>query len=211
MLNGGRPPDLRAAKRGDVDAMRHVASNYELGSRGVKRNLNKAVEWYWKLVRLGDRDSMTTLGLMAVESKQYELAAELLKKAARLGDDYALDNLRALAKKGILDPLDPGEDLQLLESSALLGGNPIALRDLGLMYEKGRGNVTVDRVRAYVYLTLASHYEEAQEGLGAASIRVKRLEKKLNSEEHLDAQKLMNETFDAMELQEGMDSGSQKG
>jgi TPR repeat protein len=54
---------LKAAEKGDIDAMYYVGCDYDKGLV-VKKDGAKAVEWFLKAVNKGDVEAMNYLGFM---------------------------------------------------------------------------------------------------------------------------------------------------
>ena len=93
-----------------------------------------------ELVKQGDTDAMTRLGLMYDSGKgvpqNFEKAKELYEQAANLGNAGAINNLGTMYYFGQCGPRDYSKAKECFEQSAILG-NDIAMVNLGCMYEYG--------------------------------------------------------------------------
>lgn len=131
-----------AAEDGDVQAMWHLAKCYEYG-KGVKKDYEKAIEWYRQAADGGSSAAMRSLainykgGRCGLE-KDNRKAINWLRKAADAGDNYASFTLGDLYARG------DGVDKDMTEavkywSSAAYGGHLDAMCNLGICYTRGWG------------------------------------------------------------------------
>eukprot|EP00900_Chrysochromulina_parva_P006379 jgi/Chrpa1/15742/Chrysochromulina_OHIO_Genome00018234-RA len=94
---------LREAEAGDGAAMCSLGALYELGQKGLAKDLAKAFEWYEKSHEAGDATGTASLGKCYFQGtgvpKCQSRANTLLSDAARCGSQYACVKLgRAYAK-----------------------------------------------------------------------------------------------------------------
>jgi uncharacterized protein len=188
---------LKAATQGDRRSMVMVATVYRYGMGGLPADSGKAAEWYRRLAEAGDGPAMLNLGLMSVEGARYDEVSVWLRRAARLGAPTAIAVLRGYIEQGILPPVGPEDDLELLDAG-IRAGDESAFLILGLKYEKGE-DVPRDVVKAFVYLTLVSYSEEAKGRPGPASDAVARLQNELTPAEHAAAKDLLEQTMEELQ------------
>lgn len=94
-----------AAEKKVSDACYNLGVAYEYGKFDVKKDINKAVEYYEQGVALDAPDCMVNLGCILETSKEYpndkKRAFELYSKAAEKDMGYAYNNLGTCYKRGI--------------------------------------------------------------------------------------------------------------
>jgi TPR repeat protein len=185
---------LKAATQGDRRSIVMVATVYRYGMGGLPADSGKAAEWYRRLAESGDALAMLNLGLIAVEGARDDEASAWLRRAARLGAPTAIAVLRGYIEQGVLPPIGPEEELELLDAG-IRAGDESAFLILGLKYEQGQ-DVPRDVVKAFVYLTLVSYSEEAKGGPGPASDAVARLRNELTPAEHAAATERLEQTME---------------
>lgn len=122
---------LKAAKKGDVEAMSVVAFMYERGF-GTKRDAKKTIKWYTKAAKKGHLASMRELGglyLFATDGDEEGKPApyhnekkgiEWFCKAAEAGDVSCYETL-ALYYMGNVDPAQPAEAIKWYRKAADAG------------------------------------------------------------------------------------------
>ena len=95
----------KAAEKKVHDAFYNLGIAYEFGRFDVKKDINKAVEYYEQGAALDDADCMVNLGCILETSKEYpndkKRAFELYSKAAEKEKGYAYNNLGTCYKRGI--------------------------------------------------------------------------------------------------------------
>lgn len=128
------------AKAGDVHAMTMLGELYSNGL-GVKRDFDKAVEWYRKAVDGGDREAMLALAMMRLGGyggSDKQEAVKLLASSAKLGEPKAAYNLALLYLGGQVLPQDVKRAAELMRLSAD-AGNAEAQYALATFYKEGTG------------------------------------------------------------------------
>ena len=90
---------LKLAKNGDIEANYQLAQRYEYG-RGVKKDLNTAIQLYYIAAKKGHCDSQFKLGYLLGEAKAYTESAEWYLKAAEQGHSAAQYNLAHYYRNG---------------------------------------------------------------------------------------------------------------
>lgn len=92
---------LEKARRGDPEAAYDIAERHYEG-RGVKRDFQKAAEWFARSAELGNVKAKTNLGLMFLAGrgvvKNPARAKKYLKSAAEAGDVTAQSMLVKIRK-----------------------------------------------------------------------------------------------------------------
>jgi uncharacterized protein len=88
---------------GNRDAHYNLGLLYSEGGKGLKKDFEKAAEWFRKAAEQGDVEAQCNLGVMFAEgigvARDYEKSMEWLVKAADQGDETAQGNLRILLNK----------------------------------------------------------------------------------------------------------------
>ena len=114
-----------AAEKKVSDACYNLGVAYEYGKFDVKKDINKAVEYYEKGVALDAPDCMVNLGCILETSKEYpndkERAFELYSKAAEKDMGYAYNNLGTCYKRGIGTEANQEKALECYYKAAKLG------------------------------------------------------------------------------------------
>lgn len=114
-----------AAGKKVSDACYNLGVAYEYGKFDIKKDINKAVEYYEKGVALEDADCMINLGVILETSKEYpndkKRAFELYKKAAEKEKSFAYNNLGTCYKRGIGTEVDKDKALENYTKAAKMG------------------------------------------------------------------------------------------
>ena len=79
------------AKEGNIKAMGFLAYSYQTGS-GVKKDLERAIEWYEKAAKLGNSHVKIRLAMLLIDRKPFE-AVDILKEIAEKGNPRAVYRL----------------------------------------------------------------------------------------------------------------------
>ena len=131
----------RVAEKNDPKAMTMLGELYSNGF-GVKRDYDKAIEWYRRGSDAGDREGMFALAMLRLGGrggpKGGEDAAKLLAASAKLGSPAATYNLALLYIDGQILPQDMRRAAELLRIAAD-AGNPEAQYALATFYRDGTG------------------------------------------------------------------------
>jgi len=147
----------RVEQLNDVKAMTLLGELYSNGF-GIKRDDNKAAEWYSIAAERGDREAMFALAMLhfsgRIKPASREEGAKLLATAAKLGQATAAYDLGLIYIEGQLFPQDFAPAAALFRSAAQVG-SPEAQYALATLYKEGRG-VPKDVVEAARLLAAAS-------------------------------------------------------
>lgn len=84
---------LKAAEKGNVDAMVDCGRIYFEGIFGVEKNLDKAIEWFKKAGELGSSAALNNVGFIYGTMEKHQAAISWYEKAANLGDVVAMLNI----------------------------------------------------------------------------------------------------------------------
>lgn len=129
------------AEQGDAQAQYELASMYENG-RGVKKNIDDALKWYWKAAENGHVGAQIDLGWFYQNGqfveKDIKQAIALYMKAANQGNPQAQSNLAVLYDDGIDVPEDNELAVKWYKLAVEQGYTPAKL-NLGVSYWKGEG------------------------------------------------------------------------
>lgn len=111
---GGLDALKKTANLGHAPAQLFLASLYESGGQGLKKDLAEARRWTERAARGGDRKAMHNLALYAFEgvggeAKSPQLAAQWFRKAADLGLIDSQYNLGRLYEQGLGVNRNPAE------------------------------------------------------------------------------------------------------
>ncbi|KAF7722301.1 hypothetical protein EC973_003452 [Apophysomyces ossiformis] len=168
---------LVAANLGYADAEFQVALMLANG-QGVALDRSKAFYWYERSAQKGNKTALYSLGLYylkGLEHVQKDLTRARLyfEKAARLGVPAAMSAFASLCKLAFMsnfndltsaqkDDLDNQRELAVywFQKAASLG-DPVAQRELGILYDAGVG-VIQSYERAFDFLQKASEQNDAQ-------------------------------------------------
>lgn len=144
---------LEAAKKGAVFDNVLLALCYQNGS-GVKRNKDKAAEYFEAAATRHSSDAQRELGLLLLNSQLEEEAAEWFLKGAEQGDVSSTYFCGMMRMNGLGVARDTVAGLSYLERAAE-AGFPQAYFDLSQRYEQGNG-VERDSLKARSYLLKAA-------------------------------------------------------
>jgi len=90
----------KSAEQGDKAGQFRLGQRYEAG-KGVKRDLDKAADWYRKAAEKGFIDAQTNIGIMYYDGqgvpRDHSEAAKWFQLAARQGDTESLEYLGRIA------------------------------------------------------------------------------------------------------------------
>jgi hypothetical protein len=138
------------AEQGNAEAQFSLALMYE-HAEGVPRDYAEAARWYRKAAEQGEPTAQLTLGEMYYLGKEGESESSLSKVSIPLAerDEYSRTSV----------PQDYTEAAKWFRKAAEQR-DPIAQRELGLMYEHGKG-VKQDFVQALKWLTLSAAHGDA--------------------------------------------------
>ncbi len=167
------------ADEGNPEAQSWLGSLYANGD-GVEVDDANALAWYKKAAEQGHAMAQANVGAMYFmgqgTEKNIDKAIQWLTAAADNNDVNGLFNLAVLYAKG--EGVDENTEYaaELYEKAAKQGHYPSQSR-LGYMYAHGDG-VEKDRVKAYLWLTLAS-----QHGIGTALNALESVVKSMSAEE----------------------------
>ena len=131
------------AEAGNIDAIKKVAEINERGLGMWFSDSAEALKWYRKAAELGDPEAALKVA-KAIDDGAKGTSTEMLNyylKAASLKQPDVLYRISNLYKTGYKDiPQDTAKSIDYLRQAAELG-DPDAMFDLGIRYEKGDGLV----------------------------------------------------------------------
>ena len=167
------------ADEGNPEAQSWLGSLYANGD-GVEVDDANALAWYEKAANQGHAMAQANVGAMYFMGqgvdKDLDKAIQWLTAAADNNDVNGLFNLAVLYAKGEGVEENTEYAAELYQKAAEQGHYPSQSR-LGYMYAHGDG-VEKDRVKAYLWLTLAS-----QHGIGTALNALESVVKSMSAEE----------------------------
>lgn len=150
---------MSAAKNGNIEAQRLLATKYENGD-GVSKDYKEAVRWFRSAAEKQDRFSQSKLSALysaGLGVKRDEVAAAMwCRKAAEQGDCLACQSLSLRYSKGIGVEKDEAQALFWLIKAAECGNEDVFL-ELGRRYTGGIGTPT-NLVQAYKWFYVQSRY-----------------------------------------------------
>lgn len=156
-----------AEEDGDVEAALTLGYMYLYGENGVEVDDGKAFKYYELAAAKDDVVALNNLGSLYFSgvgtNRDIEKAANLFKRAAKLGNSEAAVNLAFiyLTARGGTDATTRSEVVRLF-SQAAEAGNTTAQYMLGMIYYNGFG-VAKNDDKAFIYLKkAASSFDEAQ-------------------------------------------------
>ena len=148
----------RLADEGDERAQTAVGYMYQFGE-GVAQDYAAAAQWYHRAATKGYAEAQSRLGFLydrGIGVRQDDATAvDWYRRAAEQGYAPAQTNLAAMYDQGRGVPRDHATALRWLRRAADQGYVP-AQTHVGVMYIRGPGDLAVDYVQAYMWLTLAS-------------------------------------------------------
>ena len=145
---------LQEATQGNSNAQYDVGSMYQNG-RGVKSDRSKAVEWYKKSAKQGNKQSVSRLGLMRANEDRFGKTLTRAEKGD-LESQYMLGNMYT---KGIGVGTDNSKAIEWYEKSATQGYAK-AEYNLGLIYYDGIGTKK-NNATALKWFTRAAEQDHA--------------------------------------------------
>lgn len=155
----------KASDTGEAAGTHYLASMYYQG-KGVKRDLDRAVQLFLQAATKDFVPSLANLGLMYHRGdgvkQDLEKALSFYRKAAQKGDLQSAFNLGQMYRKGEGVAADNTEALRYYRLAAERGYVPAA-NELGLMYVQGQG-VKADYIEAYGWLEFASNSGDESAG-----------------------------------------------
>lgn len=184
---------LRAAALGDVDAQHELGVVYEEG-RLVRRDPRRAERWHLAAAEQGNRDAQADLCSGFLEGGLRESltdAAEWCGKAAEQGDATAAFHLANMYANGEGVEQDRGAANRLYQTAAQ-GGVAEAQIIVGLDFADD-GNVPVDLVQAYRWLTIASSRGTPGQDLSDVIELRERLRTSLSTDQLAEARRMVIE------------------
>lgn len=166
---------VKAADRGNTEAMRSIAYCYQTGF-GVKKDSLQQIAWTKKAADYGDPISMVTVAYYYQVGwglpKDNQKAKELYLKAIDKGSVEASYYLARMEReKG-----DLNSSLHYLEKSAKSGFAP-AQFELGEMYEKGTHGVKIDPDEAVRWYSKISNSPDSRQYYNVAAAAIRKLGK----------------------------------
>lgn len=185
---------LRAAERGDVDAMFIVGGLYMKG-QGTTVNQAEAFKWLYKAALNGrsSKESQRILAQFFITGKNvpqnYSEALRWYEAAAKNGDSEAQSELAFLYFSGKAVDRDYDKAFYWFNIAAK-NGYVLAQYNMGILWYTGNGVSGVDMVKAYAWFNLAAANGHSN-GMAAKSF----LESILSGEELLVAQNLSTKLY----------------
>lgn len=151
---------LKAARKGDVNAMFIVGGMYKIG-QGTAVNSNEAFKWLYKAA-INGRSSKESERILAQSfiigtdvPQNYGEALRFYERAAKRGDVEAQSELAYLYFTGKVGEKDYKKAAHWFNISAR-NGYPLAQYNMGILWYTGNGVETVDMVKAYTWFSLAA-------------------------------------------------------
>ncbi len=147
----------RSAKEGDAQSQFELATQYDFGSDGVRKDPDKAVTWYRKAAEQNHPSALHNLGTMYRDGigvpVDVETAAYLLGRAAEQGHPAAMHSLGWMFFEGTGVEKDESAAMALWRRAAQTG-NANAMNAMGhaLLYRKR------EKVEALAWFRLAAKY-----------------------------------------------------
>jgi tetratricopeptide (TPR) repeat protein len=140
-----------AAEMGYVAGYHNMGNHYRLGA-GVKRDMDKALEWFLISADAGHAEDAYNVGLIFMQGtakmpKDFERAYVWLDRAAKQDWAKSFGRLGILHREGLGVAPDQDRANALFARGAELG-NASAMVNLGTAYREGTG-VEIDYARAY--------------------------------------------------------------
>lgn len=140
----------QAALRGDLIAMKCLASNYRHGGNGLKADYQLALTWYLKAAEAGDSEAMCEMGIAftdgAMVTPDYEKAVCWFERSVDAGNINALCNLASCYFKGHGVKQNFSKAVELYRRGAERG-DALAICNLAACYFYGYG-VEIDKAYA---------------------------------------------------------------
>jgi len=178
---------LKAAKKGNVDAMFIVGGMYMKGM-GVKTDTGEAFKWLYNAAINGksSKESERILAQFFITGQNvpqnYDEAMHWYELAAKRGDPDAQSELGYLYFTGKLSEKDYEKAGYWFEKAARKG-YALAQYNMGILWYTGNGVPTVDMIKAYSWFSVA-----ATNGHGSAVAATNFLNTILSSNELQEAQ-----------------------
>ena len=153
-------------------ALEHPAAEYLLGQmyelgRGVKKDMQKAVDLFTRAASKGYTAAQAKLGQIHLEAtKDYHSALSWFHKAAEQGYALAYSSIGDMYAKGYGVDQNYAKAIEYYRQAAL-NGDPRACLRLGVMYEKGEG-VPADLKQAVFWYQKGADLGDAE---SAASLK----------------------------------------
>lgn len=143
----------QAANLGNVNAQMLLASLYEKGAPGLRRDWPKALLWYRKAAAAGSAEGLAKLGQFALTGKgalpDYVSALGYFVRAGNLGHAESMYNVGYMKQRGIGCRRNPVEALNWYAKAAA-AGLPKAMVKLGQHWlRSGSGSVGIHRAKEY--------------------------------------------------------------
>ncbi len=151
---------LKAAEKGDVDAMLIVGGLYMQG-QGTSVNQAEAFKWLYKAAINGrsSKESQRIIAQFFISGKNapqnYSEALHWYKRAANNGDSEAQSELAFLYFSGKFVGKDYEKAFYWFDIAAK-NGFPVAQYNMGILWYTGNGVPAVDLVRAYAWFNLVA-------------------------------------------------------
>ena len=140
---------LQEAKQGNSNAQYDVGSMYQNG-RGVKPDLDKAIEWYTKSAGQKNAKAVNRLKLLEANEERFKK----VQSQAEKGNADSQYKLGKMYSEGVGVSIDNGKAAKAFESAAKQG-HAKAEYNLGLSYYEGTG-VKKSRKTAYKWFKAAA-------------------------------------------------------
>jgi TPR repeat protein len=166
--------NFEAAQDSDPAAKHYLASLY-LQGKGVAKDDAKARTLYTEAADSGYLPSITNLGVIYMDEKNYVKAREYFEKAAAQNDLRSIYNLGNIHLKALGTSRDLEKAATYFKLAAEAGYKP-AQNEYGMLLAQGQG-VSLDFVEAYAWINLA-----AEAGDSTAMANLDRLSNVLKGE-----------------------------
>ncbi|KAI9246878.1 hypothetical protein BDA99DRAFT_543066 [Phascolomyces articulosus] len=157
---------LKSADRNNVHAQYIVGVHFEFGIH-VEKNLDKAKEYMLKSADQGFDHAQAALGILLINSKEYEQGIRWLERAAITDNPRALFRLGLMYEEGIGVEQDNDTAKRYFKAAAD-EGNAAAQFQLAIMYSFGRLGTRPNPQDAndYLYKSANAGYFRAQRHIG---------------------------------------------
>jgi len=168
---------LQSAELGYGPAQAQVGEAYEKG-RGIAKDLNMAISWYYKAIAQGVERSMLNLGILYLNgtgvARDYARAGELFRAAWRLGNMKAPRYLGIMQEEGMGGVVDYGAAFHFYQEAAQAGDITAKAR-IGWLFERGLGVEQSYPDALHWYLQAAPSVKEATKNVHPRVLALVRL------------------------------------
>jgi uncharacterized protein len=129
---------IEAAKQGHTESEYYTGLYYQMG-KGVKKDLDQAVDWYKKAALKHEKNALYHLAMILIKSEHHDQHQTfvLLEEAAKQDHPNAQYNLAVMYQKGDGTEIDMEKSIYWYQKAAN-AGIPMAEYNLGMLYFEGK-------------------------------------------------------------------------